>query len=422
MRLNVDTLGTFYEMARQGAGLAADRLTELSGVESRVADTRIEFTTAEAVRSRLATADDRAGTVVDLSGGLDGETLLVFDADSARSVAATLVEAVDDRRVDRPVEELVDSAVPEFCAIVNNGFVDGWANVLDREVELSAPRYVSGEALPDAVEAGGVDGVAVLFRSRIETDAAGLSLDHYFLPGAATTELFAAEEGIAYESLVGFDRVAQRGADRVTGDLSKLTGIETTIDVRRVSFVALDAIPAAVPNEALASVAFSFTGTPSGYLLFLYDGYSARRLARTMTGSAPDSGLDEMGRDAVKEASNIMASGLLDGWANALETSIEHSTPAFTWDLGPAAVDPLVIALSRRQEFAFVFDTRIEADDRSFDVSIYVIPEESDLVRAVDAVDPDRAERASAAADVDVGDLDDSELADVDEVEGVSVE
>jgi chemotaxis protein CheC len=413
MRLSVDTLGTFYEMARQGAGLAADRLTRMTGVEARVSATRLEFSTPGEVRAELARDGAHAGAAVDLSGGLEGTTIVLFDEGRAREMARTLVTDVAE-----PSDQLLESAIAEVCGIMNNGFVDGWADVLRTEIDISTPEYVAGPSLADLVE-GHDDGIALLFRSQIETLGNEVEFEHYFVPAEeSAVELFSSPEGVAYENLAGFDRVAQRGADRVSADLTQLTGMEATVDVRRVSFVALDAIPGAVPKDELASVAFSFDGMPSGYLLFLYDRYSARKLVETMVGREPEAGLGEFGRDALKEASNIMASGLLDGWANVLETSIDHSTPAFTWDMGPAAVDPLIVGLSDDQEFAFVFDTRIEAADASFDVDVYVIPDERDLERALDAVDVDRVDEATANAgdDVDVRDLDDDDLAEVGEV------
>jgi chemotaxis protein CheC len=86
--------------------------------------------------------------------------------------------------------------------------------------------------------------------------------------------------------------------------------------------------------------------------------------------------------------------------------------------MGPAAVDPLIVGLSDDQEFAFVFDTRIEAADAAFDVDVYVIPDERDLERALEAVDVDRVDEATANAgdDVDVRDLDEDDLAEVEEV------
>lgn len=415
MRLEVDTLGTFYEMARQGAGLAADRLTRMTETDARVAATRLEFTTPADVQAELATDRTRAGTTVELAGGVEGTTVLLFPEDQAREIATTLVTDLAE-----PSPQLVESAITEVCGVMNNGFVDGWADVLRTEIDISTPEYVSGAELGDLIESRDGDGVALLFRSTIEARDAEVEFEHYFIPAEESSRsLFASDDGIAYESLVGFDRVAQRGADRVSADLTQLSKLETTVDIRRVSFVALDAIPGAVPNEELASVAFSFDGMPSGYLLFLYNRYSARRLVEAMVGSAPEDGLGSMGRDALKEASNIMASGLLDGWANVLETTIDHSTPAFAWDMGPAAVDPLIVGLSEHQEFAFIFDTRIESADETFDVDVYVIPDERDLEEALETVDLDRVERAETNANDGVGleGISETELADVDPTE-----
>lgn len=400
MRLDTETLSTFYEMARQGAGLAANRLTRMTGVESHVSATRIEFSSPEHVAAELSNADTNTGTIVDLGGGLTGQTLLLFETESALTIARRLVEKLDDE-TEHSTEHLIQSAVPELCAIMNNGFVDGWANVLERDVTVSMPRFFPDESTVTGIDTTGE--MALLFRSKISVHGSEIEFKHYYIPGQETVEeLFAAQSGIEYRNLVRFDRVAQQGTDRVTEDITQLTGMRTSIDVHNVSFLALDAIPEAVPNERVASVAFSFDGTPSGYLVFLYDEYSAQKLANTMADTPPGDALGEMGRDAVKEASNIMASGLLDGWANALDTTIKHTVPAFTWDFGPAAVDPLVVALSETREFAFVFDTQVSASNESFDLSMYVIPDEADFEQAVDGVNPERIEPDAADGEIDL--------------------
>jgi chemotaxis protein CheC len=55
--------------------------------------------------------------------------------------------------------------------------------------------------------------------------------------------------------------------------------------------------------------------------------------------------------------------------------------------MGSALVDPIAIEIAQDQEYAFVFDTKIEAHDREFDTIIMAIPEEGDLERALDALD-----------------------------------
>jgi chemotaxis protein CheC len=396
MRLNVTALGTFYEMAREGAGLAAARLNSMSELESRVRVTRLHFTRRSEIRDELDGGGEKVGIRVSLDRGLSGESILLFDRESAKAVARTLVDDVDDE----PTDELATSAVVELCNIMNGGFVDGWADVLQTEIDVSAPEYVVGDAatafVDDAEFAALHDELALLFQSQIETTGTEVGFEHYLVPEHdSIARLFEAqsdERGIEYEKLTGFDQMAQRGATRVADYLTKMTGIEMGVDIRRINFISLDAIPETVPNEPLVSVAFSFDGTLGGYLLFLFDPESANKLVDATVGDTRADGFGAFEQDAIMELSNVMTSGLLDGWANMLDATIDHSTPAYSHDMGAAVVDPLIVGLSEFQEFAFVFDTRICAVDTEFDVDIYAIPDEDDLETALNRLDARRAD------------------------------
>jgi chemotaxis protein CheC len=422
MRVDVETLGTFYEMAREGAGLAADRLTPMTEIRARVGVTRLNFTTPSAIRTELDDDTRKVGIRVALSSGLKGTSLLLFDEASAREVAESLVTAVPEDERD---DDLSRSAIVEVCQIMNNGFVDGWADVLGTGIDVSAPTYVAGTApgafvVDDDVAAAG-DELAVAFRSRIEAVTTEIGFQHYFLPDQESIrELFGRRSGewaIEYEKLAGFDHMATQGAEKVAENLSKMTGIDMAVEIRRINFISLDAIPRDVSNERLVSVAFSFSGTPSGYLLFLYDQPSAAELVEATVGGAPEDDLGEMERDAIQELSNIMASGMLDGWANVLDTSIDHSTPAYTYDMGAAVVDPLVVGLSDRQEFAFVFDTHIEAVDVEFDLDIYAIPNEDALRDALDRLEVERVGEAPVTAEFEDVEADPAAVSAVEDVE-----
>jgi chemotaxis protein CheC len=235
------------------------------------------------------------------------------------------------------------------------------------------------------------------------------------------------EPAFEYEKLLGFERMAQQGADEVATNLSTMTDLGVAVDVRRINFVSLDAIPEEVSTDPLVAVAFGFEGTPSGYLLFLFDEASAHRLVEATLGTAPSGRrLDAAGRDAVQEVCNIMSSRLLDGWANLLGGTIDHTTPSYAHDLGPAVVDPLIVGLSEGQEFAFVFDTRVVAEaGESFDLDVYVIPDQTELERALDRLDADAVRDTPTTADVAVVDLGGEADADPDavgEVPGVADE
>ncbi len=429
MELDVNALGTFYRMASEGAGLAAGRLTHMTGVDTRVGVTRLNFIRGSKVRSEFDDGVDRVAVRVETSDGLDGHSMVVFDRENALRIVRALVPG--DAGTDAEFDEMNRSAVTEVGQIMNSGFIDGWADVLETRIDLSPPEFLTGDGPEPFVEnlstAPTEDEFVVLFRSNIETVGTEVGFKHYFFPEQASISALvdrrrAADAAtIDYEKLEGFDRMAEQGAREAAANITTLTGIETEIEIRRLNFVSLEAIPEEVGDEMLVGAAFQFEGTPSGYLLFMFDEASAKEIAGAMLPTTPDSGTDtdadgitDMEQSAIEELGNIMASGLLDGWANVLDTTIDHSTPKYVHDVGAAAVDPIVIELGQHQEYAFVFDTRIRAADRDIDCDIFAIPDEGDLMRALDDLDVDRVEDAPTTAEFPVDEVDADEDLDAD--------
>ncbi len=403
MKLDVNALGTFHRIAREGATLAAGRLTRLADVDTQVGVTKLNFMRGSELRREFEDGE-RVGIRVALSGGLEGHSLVVFDRESALRIVGILLEETEE------FDGMTESAITEVGHIINGGHVDGWADVLETVVDVSTPEFVEGsgpepffEGIDDAPTG---DDLAILFRSRIEAVGTEIGFDHYLFPDrssmATLLDRIRTGEGVAYDKLEGFDRMAERGADEVAETVTTMTGIETAVEIRRLNFVALETIPRTVPDERLVGIAFEFDGTPSGYLLFLFDEESAHAVVDAMVpGGADGEGFDGMARSAITELGNIMASGFLDGWANVLGTTIDHSPPEFVHDIGAAAVDPIVVKLGERQEFAFVFDTVITADGRELDCEVYAIPDERDLERALDDLEVDRVEEAPTTAEFD---------------------
>jgi chemotaxis protein CheC len=424
MKLDVETLGTFYELAREGSELAARRLAPVTDLQTRVAVTRLHFTSRSGILNELGDGAQKVAVRVELNGGLEGTSLVVFDYDAAISVAETLVSEFP--REERG--EISRSAIVEVSQMMLSGFVDEWADTLDVHISISAPECVTGtdpESMldgPDDESGSAVadDELALVFRSRLSAVGTEIDFKHYLVPDQEKmSSLLEAHtgvtEGIEHRKLYRFDRMAQEGATEAAANLTKMTGLEADVDVRRINFVSLDAIPRGVPNEPQVSVAFSFSGTPSGYLLFLFDEESAAELVDVAVGDVGGDG-EEIGRDAIQELSNIMASGMLDGWANLLDTTINHSPPASTHDMGAAVVDPLIVGLGYEQSFAFVFDTRIKGVERAFDAQIYIIPDEDDLQQALRQLDRD-GDDAPTTADFVFGEFEDTET-DPDSVLG----
>ncbi|WP_049923773.1 chemotaxis protein CheC [Halopiger djelfimassiliensis] len=421
MKLDVNALGTFHRMAREGAGLAAGRLTHMTDVETRVGVTKLNFMRGREIRRDFDDSQAKVGVRVKLTGAIEGYSIIVFERESALRIVETLLaesgpESELDTETDATDEfdefdEMARSAATEVGHIMNSGFIDGWADVLETVIDVSTPEFVEGQSaepfFDDIDEAPGDDDLALLFQSQIETVGTEIGFCHYLFPKresmSTLLERLRTSDGIEYDKLDGFDRMAERGAEEVAKTATTLTGIDTSVKIRRLNFVSLETIPEQVSDEKLVGVAFEFDGLPSGYLVFLFDEASAREIVDAMvpTGTGGDEGtsFDEMGKSAIKELGNIMASGFLDGWANVLDTTIDHSTPEFIHDIGAAAVDPVIIQLGEDQEFAFVFDTVVVADGREFDCEIYAIPDESDLERALNDLDVDRIEETPTTAE-----------------------
>jgi two-component system chemotaxis sensor kinase CheA/chemotaxis protein CheC len=99
----------------------------------------------------------------------------------------------------------------------------------------------------------------------------------------------------------------------------------------------------------------------------------------------PGSVADEaMARSSVEKVGNIMMSGFIDGWADFLGATIEHSPPELVHDMGRAIVDPLAAQVGRHQDHAFLIDSEMRTDDIAFGAEIQVLPDEKELRQALD--------------------------------------
>jgi two-component system chemotaxis sensor kinase CheA/chemotaxis protein CheC len=140
-----------------------------------------------------------------------------------------------------------------------------------------------------------------------------------------------------------------------------------------------------------------FTGIPSGFLLVLFDEASAVHIAEAMMPVEMDADeLTEQHEAAIEELGNIMTSGFVDGWANVLQTSVEHGPPRLVHDMGRAIVDPVAAQVGQHQEHAFIIDSEMRTDDIAFGAEIHALPSETELRQALDELLVERADETEA--------------------------
>jgi len=388
MKVDIRELGQFNHLASQGAERAARSLSQLTGVQMDVEVTYVSLVT-ENVLAETFTGQSFVGVELGLEGGLEGETVLAFERERAMKLQDLLLQATGSS------DELAQSSVTELGNIMIGGFIDGWANHLGKAINMTPPKYteaVGPRILPDqAIEAAKNHGV-FLFESKLEAMDVDLDFSIYMLPEYRqfVDLLSGTDQGnqIPVNRLSAFEDLAKEGAGNAAGQIGMMTGLDTDVDISRLRFVPLEGVPRQVGDDRFVGVVFELKGMPSGYLVVLFDEASAKTVASSMMpgGSSDEAGIGTMTEGAIKELGNIMTSGFIDGWANVLGTSIEHTPPNFVHDMGSAIMSPVVGKLGKQQDYAFVIDSTIEIDGHQGRCDIYALPNERELARALSAL------------------------------------
>jgi len=337
-----------------------------------------------------------AGVRVELDGALDGETVLTFDSTAREAIVDTLAPGAG--------EEMRRSSIEEVGNILTSGFIDGWADHLDAVIDISPPTYVEGSGT-EVLPAGTVDTDEQVFVFRSRVESASGSLDFHILLVPDRESLVEAldpdsEDGIPFEKLEVFNEMTESGAERAAENVTAMTGLETDVEVNRMQFVPIETVPTAVGDNRYVGTVMELTGTPSGYLVILFDRPSAAAVVDALVPTETSGEWSGMEQSAMKELGNIMTSGFIDGWANVLESSIDHSPPTFVADMGSSIMSPIVGRMARTQDHAFLLDSMLRTEgDGVFRCELFALPDGAELREALDELLVERADRTHVDPD-----------------------
>jgi len=398
MKVDIQSLGTFNELAHEGAEQATQSMCQMTGLDAVVDVTKITLVGREDVGEQLDSGD-YVGVQFGFEGELAGETVLVLDREGSQTIADSLVPGSGTD------EAMARSSVEEIGNIMMSGFIDGWADYLETTIEHSPPTYVTGgseEILPGGSDDAGRDQVFV-FKSEIEWVGESVSFYIYMLPeygplaDVMSRHADAEDDAIPVDKLGVFNEMTYDGTQRAAANVEMMTGIETEAEVTQLSFAPIEDVPKQVGTDTYVGTVVEFTGVPSGYLVVLFDEASAVHIAEAMMPIELDSDeLTDQHRQAIEELGNIMTSGFVDGWANVLQTSVDHTPPRLVHDMGRSIVDPLAAQVGQHQEHAFLIDSEMRTDDIAFGAEIHVLPNERELRQALDELLVERADQTEA--------------------------
>jgi chemotaxis protein CheC len=375
MQIDIDSLETYNALARDGARSAAESLSQLTGIDTHVEVTNVSLMTPSDLEYEYV-GGEFSGVRIELGGALAGETILTFD-EAAQDVIAETLAPGEGERMRR-------SSIEEVGNIMTSGFIDGWADHLEAIIDISPPTFLEGSGTDVlAASAADRDEQVFVFRSRVESPAE--AIDFHILLVPERDSLVEAlgptgEESVSFEKFEVFNEMTKHGAKQAAENITTMTGLETDVEVNRMSFVPIDEVPASVGDRRYIGTVMEYTGKPSGYLVILFDPPSAEAVVDALVPMETEGNWSEMEQSAVKELGNIMTSGFIDGWANVLESSIDHSPPTFVSDMGSSIMSPIVGRMARTQEHAFLLDSMIHTDDEgTFQCEILALPDESEL-------------------------------------------
>ncbi|WP_169302395.1 chemotaxis protein CheC [Halorientalis salina] len=210
-------------------------------------------------------------------------------------------------------------------------------------------------------------------------------------------------DSVSLDKLSVFSDLTKEGTEAAAERVTTMTGIETTTEIAGITFTPIEDIPENLEDGDYVGTTGEFEGTPSGYLVIMFDERSAKNIAEAMMPVDPgeEDGLTEMHESAIEELGNIMTSGFIDGWANVLQTSVDHTPPEFAEEMEAAFMEILTDQLGQFQTHAFSIESAMHTDELDFNCKIHALPNEAELEKALDSLMVERRDET----DVDPDDL-----------------
>ncbi|WP_336037624.1 chemotaxis protein CheC [Halobacterium yunchengense] len=179
--IDIRRLQTVNKLAREGATTVADNLSQLTGVDTEMQITKINVLDVEDLAEHLG-AEKQVGVNVPLLEEPYGSVLVLFDDRSARRVASTMMGGVDSD--GGAYSDMERSAIKEVGNIMTSGFIDGWANVLGRTIDISTPnlfRAAGDDIVAHCVEPNDHE-IAMVFDATLHAPDADVEAKIYSFP------------------------------------------------------------------------------------------------------------------------------------------------------------------------------------------------------------------------------------------------
>ncbi|MFB6071190.1 MAG: chemotaxis protein CheC [Halanaeroarchaeum sp.] len=179
--IDIRRLRDVNRLAKVGAETVAQHLTQLTGVETEMQITKINVIDIEDLGAHLG-RERLVGVNVPLVERPHGSVLILFDDESAKTLAHAMLGG--ESSSGPGYTEMERSAIREVGNIMTSGFIDGWANVLGRTIDISTPQLLraEGDDIVDHCVNPGEHEIAMVFDSTLEAPDVDVEATIYSFP------------------------------------------------------------------------------------------------------------------------------------------------------------------------------------------------------------------------------------------------
>ncbi|RQG90293.1 chemotaxis protein CheC [Natrarchaeobius halalkaliphilus] len=182
LMVDIRKLSFINEMAKVGTNGVAENMGKLTGENAQMDVTKTNFIDIDDIETQLEPGK-RVGVRVRLLDPPHGHILVLFPEASAKKITAIMLSDVVDDMSDVS-GKMARSAVEEMGNMMASGFIDGWADVLGRVIDIAAPQlvYAPGGDIVTRTAALGGDDLALLFDSDLTVPSYQIEAEIYAFP------------------------------------------------------------------------------------------------------------------------------------------------------------------------------------------------------------------------------------------------
>ncbi|QSG06721.1 chemotaxis protein CheC [Halapricum desulfuricans] len=184
LMLDIRKLALFNKMAKEGGNTVADHLSQMTGMETEMEITKINFIDIPDIKTHVG--DEKLiGISIELQEPPHGHVLFLLDYTNAKTLAQGMLGDMGGADPEQNgFTDMERSAIEEIGNIMTSGFIDGWANVLETTIDMGTPTftYGPGSGMVDRLVGGRGSEMALMFDSHIHALDSDIDVTVYTFP------------------------------------------------------------------------------------------------------------------------------------------------------------------------------------------------------------------------------------------------